>query len=144
MSRPVELEEIVQAVAKNHGVILDKSDPILILQTVINILIEKSEQSQAEQLRKFEETLHQSISVSSEENKNQIKQFLNKGLAQTGSLMREQAESEISTILDSVKRVMKGYESEQETVLKSMKLLTGFNLIAAALTVITVITAVLF
>ena len=144
MGRPAELEEIIQAVAKNHGVILDKSDPILILQTVINILIEKSEQSQAEQLRKFEETLHQSISVSSEENKNQIKQFLNNGLAQTGSLIREQAETEISTILSSVKRVMQGYEKQQQTVLKSMKLLTGVNLIAVAFTVITVVTLVIF
>ena len=52
-----KMNEVVQDIAVKHGVVLGKDDPILILQTINQRLLEENRKAQQEMLAQFKEEM---------------------------------------------------------------------------------------
>ncbi|MGC0987111.1 conjugal transfer protein TraM [Pantoea agglomerans] len=50
-------EELIALVAKNHGISLDKTDPIMVIPTLLRFLMDESQEKQREMLDEFKSEL---------------------------------------------------------------------------------------
>jgi hypothetical protein len=72
---------VIQDIAIRHGVVLSKDDPILILQTMNNRLIEETQQAQATMLLQFREEMENISSQWKDDAKEKAEKVLNAALA---------------------------------------------------------------
>ncbi len=75
------LDKAIQEIAIKHGVVLSKDDPILILQTMNDRLIEESRQAQAAMLAQFREEMEAISSQWRDDAKEKAEKVLNAALA---------------------------------------------------------------
>ena len=52
-----QLEELIKEIASKHGIVVSRDDPILVLQTINNRLLQDSAQAQQAQLDRYKEEL---------------------------------------------------------------------------------------
>lgn len=52
-----QIEEIIREIAAKHGIAVARDDPILVLQTINNRLLQDSAKAQQEQLERFKEEI---------------------------------------------------------------------------------------
>jgi len=52
-----QIEELIKEIAQKHGIAVSKDDPILVLQTINNRLLQDSAKAQQEQLDQYKEEL---------------------------------------------------------------------------------------
>ncbi|WP_131794015.1 conjugal transfer protein TraM [Fluoribacter gormanii] len=77
----------IQEIAVKHGVVLSKDDPILILQTMNNRLIEETRQAQAVMLAQFREEMENISSQWKDDAKIKAEKVLNAALASSKETM---------------------------------------------------------
>ncbi|HAT1749723.1 TPA: conjugal transfer protein TraM [Legionella pneumophila] len=78
-----KFDTVMQEIAVKHGVVLSKDDPILILQTMNDRLIEETRQAQAAMLTQFREEMEGISSQWKDDAKEKAEKVLNAAL--TGS-----------------------------------------------------------
>lgn len=77
----------IQEIAVKHGVVLSKDDPILILQTMNDRLIEETRQAQAVLLAQFREEMENISSQWKDDAKEKAEKVLNAALASSKEAM---------------------------------------------------------
>ncbi|HAT1811121.1 TPA: conjugal transfer protein TraM [Legionella pneumophila] len=80
-------DKILQEIAIKHGVVLGKDDPILILQTMNDRLIEETRQAQAEMLAQFREEMEAISSRWKDDAKEKAEKVLNAALGGSKQLI---------------------------------------------------------
>lgn len=108
-----KLDKIVQDISVKHGVLLGKDDPILMLQTMNEQLIEENRKAQQDLLVKFQEEMEGISSQWKDDAKEKAEKVLNAALASS--------KEAITRLLD---------ESTKESV-QAMKKLISESLIEA-------------
>ncbi|MDI9818632.1 MULTISPECIES: conjugal transfer protein TraM [unclassified Legionella] len=109
------LDKAIQEIAIKHGVVLGKDDPILILQTMNDRLLEETRQAQAEMLVQFREEMERISSRWKDDAKEKAENVLNAALNSSkevlSRLIQESTNESIKImkkmILDSVDEVHK-------------------------------------
>jgi uncharacterized membrane protein YdbT with pleckstrin-like domain len=96
----------IQEIAVKHGVVLNKDDPILILQTMNDRLIEESRQAQAAMLAQFREEMECISSRWKDDAREKAEKVLNAALAggteAMTRLLRESTNGLIQVIIKAV------------------------------------------
>ncbi|ABQ54189.1 conjugal transfer protein TraM [Legionella pneumophila] len=78
---PHKINEAIQDIAIKHGVVLGKDDPILILQTMNDRLLEENRKAQQEMLAQFKEEMENISSQWKDDAKEKAEKVLNAALA---------------------------------------------------------------
>ncbi len=113
-----KLDEVIQAVASRHGVALGRDDPILILQTMNERLMEEGRQAQEQLLERFRSELEaaslrwgdesrqlaeKSLSAALAASRATIEDVLKQSANQTGQSLRRHVEEMTRTLNASVR-----------------------------------------
>ena len=57
-----KLDTLIKRIASEHGIVLTKDDPVLMMHTLNEVLLEQNEKAQAELLNKYEAILQENFS----------------------------------------------------------------------------------
>jgi multidrug efflux pump subunit AcrA (membrane-fusion protein) len=102
MNEDVELEELIKEIAVKHGIALGRDDPILILQTLNNRLLQASQKAQQALLDQYKAELEELSLRWSADAKEKAERILNASLDASKvameQLMRASAQKMITTI----------------------------------------------
>ena len=102
MNEDVELEELIKEIAVKHGIALGRDDPILILQTLNNRLLQASQKAQQALLDQYKAELEELSLRWSTDAKEKAERILNASLdaskVAVEQLMRASAKEMITTI----------------------------------------------
>ena len=82
-----KFDAVIQEIAIKHGVVLSKDDPILILQTMNDRLIEESRKAQAVMLAQFREEIEHISSQWRADAKDKAEKMLNISLTANKEMM---------------------------------------------------------
>jgi hypothetical protein len=104
-----QLEELIKEIAAKHGISVSRDDPILVLQTINNRLMQDSAKAQKNQLAAYKEELEEIALRWENESKKRAERILNAALTASKSAMDEGAKAaskaareEIDTALAAV------------------------------------------
>jgi hypothetical protein len=104
-----QLEELIKEIAAKHGISVSRDDPILVLQTINNRLMQDSAKAQKNQLAAYKEELEGIALRWENESKKRAERILNAALTASKAAMDEGAKAaskaareEIDTALAAV------------------------------------------
>lgn len=101
-----KLNEIVKDIAIKHGVALSKDDPILILQTMNERLLEESRKAQQEMLIQFKEEMENISSEWKDDAQVKAEKTLNTAVSSSKDIMVKLFQESASETLIAMKKVM--------------------------------------
>ncbi len=101
-----KLNEIVKDIAIKHGVALSKDDPILILQTMNERLLEESRKAQQEMLIQFKEEMENISSEWKDDAQVKAEKTLNTAVSSSKDIMVKIFQESASETLIAMKKVM--------------------------------------
>ncbi len=84
-----QINEAIQEIAVKHGVLLSKDDPVLILQTMNERLLEESRKAQQEMLVQFKEEMENISSQWKDDAKGKAEKILNGALTASKEVMED-------------------------------------------------------
>jgi len=84
-----KFDAAIQEIAARHGVVLSKDDPILILQTMNDRLVEEARQAQAAMLTQFREEMENISSQWRDDAKDKAEKVLNAALVSSKEAMNK-------------------------------------------------------
>ncbi len=82
-----DIDETIKEIAVRHGVVLSKDDPILILQTMNERLLEETRKAQQEMLAQFKEEMENISSQWKDDAKDKSEKILSAALASSKAAM---------------------------------------------------------
>lgn len=91
-----KMNEAIKDIAVKHGVVLGKDDPVLILQTMNDRLLEENRKAQQEMLAQFKEEMENISSQWKDDAKEKAEKVLNAALAGSKEAMAKLSRDAIS------------------------------------------------
>lgn len=99
-----KLNEAIQDIAVKHGVVLGKDDPILILQTMNEKLLEENRKTQQEMLAQFREEMENISSQWKDDAKEKAEKVLNAALTSSKEIMTKLIHECSKESIDTIKK----------------------------------------
>lgn len=129
-------EELIALVAKNHGVSLDKDDPIMIVQTMIRYVMNESRELQRETLEELKSEL-QGVFMQWEYNaKEKADRILNAALQANTEAMQRVLEASARETASLMRKEVEDSLRKSEAQYKRVRGLAYLNIAAAFLSVL--------
>ncbi len=125
----------IQEIAVKHGVVLSKDDPILILQTMNNRLIEETQQAQAAMLTQFREEMESISSQWKDDAREKAEKILNMALANSKEAMIRLLKEATNESVSVIKKVISDSVAEVHDMAKHTKNYSLLTLFGSALVV---------
>lgn len=116
-----KLNHAIQEIAIKHGVVLSKDDPILILQTMNERLIEESREAQAAMLVQFREEMEGISSQWRDDAKEKAEKIINAALAGSKEAMAKLLLESTNASVQSVERMISVSLAEARDLSKQTK-----------------------
>lgn len=116
-----KFDAAIQEIAVKHGVVLSKDDPILILQTMNDRLIEEARQAQAGMLAQFREEMENISSQWREDAKEKAEKIINAALAGTKETMARLLLESTNISVQSMERVISNSLTEARDLSQQTK-----------------------
>ncbi|KTD64483.1 conjugal transfer protein TraM [Legionella spiritensis] len=101
-----KLNEVIQDIAIKHGVVLAKNDPVLILQTMNDRLLEENRKAQEELLVKFREEMEGISSQWKDDAKEKAENVINATLAASKEVMAKLLRESTSESVQAMKKIV--------------------------------------
>lgn len=111
MTDDEKIEEIVREIADKHRIVVSRDDPILILQTINNRLLQNGQKAQREMLEYHKEELESIAMRWSEDAKDKAERILNASLAASKESMEK-------LMLSGAREINKVVRTDIENTLK--------------------------
>jgi hypothetical protein len=133
-----ELEELIKEIAAKHGIALGRDDPILILQTLNNRLLQDNQKAQQAMLNQYKEELEALSLRWSSDTKEKAERILNASLESSKVAMDQLMQAGTKELLlrftSSIDEslILIGY------LIKDTKRIGAMNIIASCITVLAV------
>ncbi|HHR1366094.1 TPA: conjugal transfer protein TraM [Legionella pneumophila] len=116
-----KFDAAIQEIAVRHGVVLSKDDPILILQTMNNRLIEEARQAQAAMLAQFREEMENISSQWRDDAKEKAEKIINAALAGSKEVMAKLLLESTNRSVQSVERMISNSLTEARDLSQKTK-----------------------
>ena len=127
-----KFDAAIQEIAVRHGVVLSKDDPILILQTMNDRLIEEARQAQAAMLTQFREM--ESISSQwRDDAKEKAEKIINAALAGSKEAMARLLLESTNISVQSMERMISDSLTEARDLSQQTKKFAWFMLVSSVL-----------
>jgi len=111
----------IQEIAVKHAVLLSKDDPILILQTMNEKLIEESRQAQAAMLVQFREEMEEISSQWREDAKSKAEKVLNTALSSSKNSMDKILKQTTNDFTHSIQKLISDSLTEARELTKQAR-----------------------
>ncbi|HHT9914908.1 TPA: conjugal transfer protein TraM [Legionella pneumophila] len=131
-----KFDAAIQEIAANHGVVLSKDDPILMLQTMNDRLIKESRQAQAAMLAEFKEEMEAISSQWKVDAKDKAEKVLNAGLASSKEIMTRLSKEFSVEYNQVMRKIMSDSLAESRELAKKMNKFSWLALSSAAILII--------
>ncbi|STX50146.1 conjugal transfer protein TraM [Legionella busanensis] len=116
-----KFDEAIQEIALKHGVVLSKDDPILVLQTMNERLIEENRQAQVAMLAKFREEIEDIASQWKDDAKDKAEKVLNSALEGSKEVMARLLQETNSHFAQTIKITLSETLMETHTLAKQAR-----------------------
>ncbi|MFC3909011.1 conjugal transfer protein TraM [Legionella dresdenensis] len=116
-----KFDDVIQEIAIKHGVILSKDDPILILQTMNNRLIEETRQAQVAMLAQFKEEMEVISSQWRDDAREKAEKMINMALASSKETMTRSVREATNESVSIIKKVISNSVIEINNIAKQAK-----------------------
>lgn len=126
-----KFDAAIQEIAVRHGVVLSKDDPILILQTMNDRLIEEARQAQAAMLTQFREEMESISSQWRDDAKEKAEKIINAALAGSKEAMARLLLESTNMSVQSMERMISDSLAEARDLLQQTKKFGWFMLVSS-------------
>ncbi|WP_017842776.1 conjugal transfer protein TraM [Methylotuvimicrobium buryatense] len=131
-----KIEETIKEIAVKHGIAVGRDDPILILQTINERLMQDSAAAQQEILDHFKEELEAIAHRWSDDAKNKAERTLNAALTASRETMTQTMQEGAKSAAELIRREIKAASAQFAAPIREAKRVALMNLIAAGMTII--------
>lgn len=131
------IDETIKEVAIRHGVVLSKEDPILILQTMNERLLEETRKAQQEMLTQFKEEMESISSQWKDDAKEKAEKILNAALTGSKEAMAKLLQESTSGSLQAMKKMISDSLAESRDLVQQTRKFSRLALLSSA-TILTV------
>ena len=126
-----KFDAVIQEIAVRHGVVLSKDDPILILQTMNDRLIEEARQAQAAMLTQFREEMESISSQWRDDAKEKAEKIINAALASSKEAMARLLLESTNISVQSMERMISDSLTEARDLSQQTKNFGWFMLVSS-------------
>ena len=126
-----KFDAAIQEIAVRHGVVLSKDDPILILQTMNDRLIEEARQAQAAMLTQFREEMESISSQWRDDAKEKAEKIINAALAGSKEAMARLLLESTNISVQSMERMISDSLTEARDLSQQTKKFGWFMLVSS-------------
>lgn len=130
-----KIEETIKEIAVKHGIALGRDDPVLILQTINDRLMQESTEAQQSLLNAFKSELEEIAHRWGEDAKNKAERTLNAALAASKDAMQKGMQQGAVAAVEAIQRESEGISSQLTASIREAKRVAIINMIAAGMTV---------
>ncbi|RUR17666.1 conjugal transfer protein TraM [Legionella sp. km535] len=127
-----KLDKIIQDITVKHGVLLGKDDPILILQTMNEQLIEENRKTQQDLLKLFREEMEVISSQWNEDAKEKAEKVLNVALASSKEAISRLLQESTRESIQVMKKLISDSLIEANSLTQMMQKFSRFALVSSA------------
>lgn len=131
-----QLEELIKEIAVKHGIAVSRDDPILVLQTINNRLMQDSSKAQQAQLDRYKEELEEIALRWGNDAKSKAERILNASLFASkeamGQIMQEGAKATTASVRAEVDASL----SRVATPIRDAHRIAMLNVLASCLTLL--------
>lgn len=131
-----KIEETIKEIAVKHGIAVGRDDPILILQTINERLMQDSAAAQQEILDHFKAELEAIAHRWSDDAKNKAERTLNAALTASRETMTQTMQEGAKSAAELIRREIKAASEQFAAPIREAKRVALMNLIAAGMTII--------
>lgn len=125
------IDETIKEIALKHSVVLSKDDPILILQTMNERLLEENRKAQQEMLAQFKEEMENISSQWKDDAKDKAEKILNAVLASSKEAMIRLMQESSSESARAMKRMISDSLAEARDLTQQTRKFSRFILISS-------------
>ncbi|WP_412757889.1 conjugal transfer protein TraM [Legionella bozemanae] len=127
-----KFDTVMQEIAVKHGVVLSKDDPILILQTMHDRLIEETRQAQAAMLTQFREEMEGISSQWKDDSNEKAEKALNAALAGSKEVMAKLLQESTNASVHAMKKMILDSLAEAQDLVQQARKFSQFTLLSSA------------
>lgn len=128
-----KIEETIKAIAVRHGIAVSRDDPILVLQTINDRLMQDSRSAQEEILENFKSELEAIAHRWGEDSKGKAERTLNAALAASKEAMAQGMKEGAKVAAESVQREFDASISKLVDSILDVRHISVLNMVAALL-----------
>ena len=129
-----KIDDTIKEIALKHGVALGKDDPILILQTINDRLMQESTDAQQANLNDFKSELEVMLDMWSKEAKNKAERTLNAAIIASKQSITESINENAKITAEIVNReVVKSIEHHLKPAINEARIISYINIAAATM-----------
>ena len=129
-----KVDETIKAIAVKHGIAVGRDDPIMILLTINDRLMEESATSQKEILNHFKEELEAISHRWGEDAKDKAEKTLRTALKASQEVMEQKMREVAQEVARAVKNEIDAGTSDIAIVVRGSRTVATMNMIAAGMT----------
>lgn len=126
-----KLDKILQDITVKHGVLLGKDDPILILQTMNEQLIEENRKAQQDLLVQFREEMESISSQWRDDAKEKAEKVLNAALASSQEAITKLLHESTKESVQAMKKLISDSLSEAHSFTRKTQKFSQFALVSS-------------
>ncbi|HDO8005114.1 conjugal transfer protein TraM [Legionella pneumophila serogroup 1] len=127
-----KINEAIQYIAGKHGVVLGRDDPVLILQTMNDRLLEENRKAQQEMLTQFKEEMESISSQWKVDAKDKAEKVLNAALASSKEAMNKILREATNESVHVMKKLISDSLTEANDLTQQTRKANRFTLLASA------------
>ena len=131
-----KLDALIKRIASEHGIVLSQDDPVLMMHTLNEVLLEQNEKAHAELLSNYQAILEESFNQWREYSTKKSNAMINASANSTQLTKDQFAEQCIQLISEKIKS---GIGQEAHDLARISRQAAIINLLAAALVLISVV-----
>ena len=127
-----KLNKTIQDIASRHGVILGRDDPILVLQTMNERLLEENRKAQQDLLAKFKEDMESISSQWKDDAKDKAEKVLNAALVGSKEAMAKLLQESTSESVHTIKKMIADSLTEAHDLAEKTRKFSRITLVSSA------------
>lgn len=129
-----KIDSLIKEIASKHGVAVGRDDPIMILQTINEKLMQESSESQQKILDSFKEELEDIANRWGDDAKNKAERTLNAALAASREAMTNLMQEGVRLAIEKIRDEIGTVSRQLSTPIRTAKKVAIMNLVAASMT----------
>jgi CBS-domain-containing membrane protein len=130
-----KIEETIKEIAAKHGIAVGRDDPILILQTINERLMQDSAAAQQEILDRFKEEMEAIAHRWGDDAKNKAERTLNAALIASREAMMTTMQDSAKAAAESLRREVESTTTRLASSIRESRHIAIMNWVAASITV---------
>ena len=132
-----KLDALIERIASEHGIVLSQDDPVLMMHTLNEVLLEQNEKAHAELLSNYQAILEENFNRWCEYSTKKSIALINSSMSNT-QLTRDQFLESCIQLIDE--RIKSGVDQETYDLVRISRQAAIINLMASTLILVSVVT----